>query len=118
MPSSSPKRGEVWAVRFDPSVGAEIRKIRPAVVISLDATGRLPLRIVVPITNWQPGFARYPWIVPLPADPTNGLVKDSAADTFQVKSISENRFVQRLGVLDPQQLDDIATSIAVCVGAP
>ncbi len=48
-----PQRGEIWMVRFDPSVGAEIRKIRPAVVVSLDNVGRLPLRIVVPLTDWQ-----------------------------------------------------------------
>jgi mRNA interferase MazF len=78
----------------------------------------LPLRIVVPITNWQASFAKYPWIIPLPASATNGLAKDSAADTFQVKSVSERRFVQLVGVLDPQQIDEIATSIAVCVGAP
>ncbi len=41
----TPKRGEVWLVRFDPSAGAEIRKVRPAVVVNLDAIGRLPLRI-------------------------------------------------------------------------
>src|SRR5208337_3708779 len=39
---STPKRGEVWLVRFDPSAGAEIRKVRPAVVVNLDAIGRLP----------------------------------------------------------------------------
>lgn len=36
-----PGRGEVWDIRFDPSVGAEMRKIRPAVVISEDSIGRL-----------------------------------------------------------------------------
>ena len=41
----TPKRGEVWLVRFDPSAGAEIRKVRPAVVVNLDAIGRRPLRI-------------------------------------------------------------------------
>jgi mRNA interferase MazF len=47
-------------VQFGPSVGAEIRKIRPAVVISLDTVGRLPLRIVVPLTDWQDAFAKLP----------------------------------------------------------
>jgi mRNA interferase MazF len=46
-----PKRGEIWLVDFDPAMSAEIRKVRPAVVVSLDAIGRLPLRIVVPITD-------------------------------------------------------------------
>jgi mRNA-degrading endonuclease toxin of MazEF toxin-antitoxin module len=53
-----PKRGEVWQVWFDPSVGAESRKRALAVVIDLDGTGRLPLRIVVPIRDWQPAFEK------------------------------------------------------------
>src|SRR5712691_6299304 len=78
-----PQRGEIWMVQFGPSVGAEIRKIRPAVVISLDTVGRLPLRIVVPLTDWQDPFAHLPWFVQLPMLPTNGLTKDSGADAFQ-----------------------------------
>jgi len=39
---ASPKRGEIWLVNFDPTVGAEIKKIRPAVVISSDGVGKLP----------------------------------------------------------------------------
>lgn len=92
-----PQRGEIWTVRFDPSVGAEIRKLRPAVVVNLDSVGRLPLRIVVPLTDWQPTFAALPWFVPIPASAATGLAKESGADAFQVKSVSENRFVQRIG---------------------
>ena len=58
-----PQRGEIWMVQFGPSLGAEIRKMRPAVVISLDTVGRLPLRIVVPLTDWQSSFAHLPWFV-------------------------------------------------------
>ncbi len=47
----TPNRGEVRFVDFDPSVGAEIQKVRPALVISLDSVGRLPLRLVVPLTD-------------------------------------------------------------------
>jgi mRNA interferase MazF len=54
----------------------------------------------------------------LPATPENGLAQDSAADAFQVKSVSEDRFVSRLGVLTDAQLDGIATAVANCVGAP
>jgi mRNA interferase MazF len=105
-------------VRFDPSVGAEIRKLRPAVVVSVDTVGRLPLRIVVPVTDWQPDFAQLPWFVELPMSMSNGLTKDSGADCFQVKSVSENRFTRHLGVVTRGQLDDIASAVAMCVGAP
>jgi mRNA interferase MazF len=113
-----PRRGEIWTVRFDPSIGAEIRKLRPAVVVSVDTVGQLPLRIVVPLTDWQPSFASFPWFVAVPKSADNGLSKNSGADAFQVKSVSENRFVRRLGTLTSQQMDEIASAVALCVGAP
>ncbi len=105
-------------IRFDPSEGDEIKKIRTAVVVSENAIGRLRLKIVVPITEWQSRYATYPWFVQLSPTPTNGLTKQSGADAFQVKSISETRFITRLGDLTPAQLDDIANAIAICVGTP
>jgi mRNA interferase MazF len=98
--------------------GDEIKKVRTAVVISENAIGRVRLKIVVPITEWKPRHANYPWFVHLTPTPTNGLTKDSGADAFQVKSVSETRFLDRLGELQPSELDDIATAIAICVGAP
>jgi mRNA interferase MazF len=98
-----PRRGDVWSVRFDPSVGSEIRKVRPA---------------VVPVTDWQPAFASIPWFVPLQGSSTNGLTKDSGADAFQVKSVSETRFVRFLGTIEAGQVDEIAAAVALCVEAP
>jgi mRNA interferase MazF len=114
----TPRRGEIWLIDFDPAIGAEIRKTRPALVISLDTIGRLPLRIVVPITDWKPAYAYLPWFVILPAAQANGLAKDSGADAFQTKSVSETRFVHLLGQVTPSQLDDVAAAIALCVGTP
>jgi mRNA interferase MazF len=98
-----PRRGEVWCVRFD---------------VSGDSIGRLPLRIVVPVTDWQPAFAAFPWFVLLVATSASGLTKDSGADAFQVKSVSEARFVQYLGSIDAAQVDEIASAVALCVEAP
>lgn len=114
----APKRGEIWLVDFDPSVGAEIRKSRPAVVMSVDSIGRLPLHIVVPVTDWSPAFHNYPWFVEIPADAITGLLKHSGADAFQVKSVSAARFVRRLGRVSRPQADAIAEAIALCVGCP
>ncbi len=113
-----PRRGEVWLVRFDPSAGAEIRKNRPAIVMNLDAIGRLPLRIVVPVTDWKTEYASLSWFAHLPASAENGLSKDSGADAFQVKSVSETRFVRKLGEVSDVQIEEIASAIALCVGAP
>jgi len=109
----TPKRSEVWLVRFDPSAGAEIRKVRPAVVVNLYAIGRLPLRIVVPVTDWKSDFGNLSWFVCLPAASENGLSKDSGADAFQVKSVPETRFVRKLGEVTGAQIDEIAAAIAV-----
>ena len=114
---SDPRRGEVWMVSFNPQSGAEIGKTRPAVVISLDSIGVLPLRIVVPITEWSPRYAKLPWMVNLKPANNNGLSKESAADTFQVKSVSLDRFGKRLGRLEIEQSDEIAQIVAFCVGA-
>jgi mRNA interferase MazF len=113
-----PRRGEIWLVDFDPAIGAEIQKVRPAMVISMDTIGRLPLRLVVPITDWKLQYMNYPWFVELPASSTNGLAKDSGADAFQTRSVSQSGFVRILGRVTVAQLDDIASAIALCVGAP
>ncbi len=114
----TPKRGEIWLVDFDPAVGAEIRKVRPAVVISMDSIGRLPLRLVIPVTDWKTHYGAFPWFVELPASPPNGLLKHSGADAFQTKSVSENRFIRRLGVVASVEMDAMASAVALCVGAP
>ena len=112
-----PSRGEIWLVNFDPAVGFEIQKLRPALVMSLDSIGRLPLRIVVPMTDWKSQYAAYPWFVEIPATNANGLAKDSGADAYQAKSLSLLRFDRRLGRVTASKLDAIAAAIALCVGA-
>ncbi|MCD1655505.1 type II toxin-antitoxin system PemK/MazF family toxin [Treponema zuelzerae] len=114
---NNPRRGEVWLVNFDPTIGSEIKKTRTAVVVSLDTIGRLPLRIVVPITGWQDAFSKSPWLVPLKRSVTNGLRKESAADCFQMKSVSEERFSKKIGSLSENELDGICTAIQICIGA-
>ena len=60
---SPPNRGEVWLINFDPTLGAEIRKTRPAVVVSSDGMGRLPVKLVAPITEWKDAFSNAAWLV-------------------------------------------------------
>jgi len=111
-----PKRGEVWLVDFDPKVGAEAAKCRPAVVVGENSIGRLPLRIVVPVTDWKDRYDAFVWFTKLIPTPGNGLSKDSGADAFQVKSVSISRFGRRLGRVTPGQLRDIVDAIALCIG--
>ena len=79
----TPKRGEIWLVDFDPAVGAEIRKARPAVVVSVDSIGKLPLRIVVPITDWKDAYAAYAWFVDLTPTDLNVCISDPGRMRFR-----------------------------------
>lgn len=107
------KRGEVWQVNLDPTTGAEVRKVRPCVIVNRDALAKLPLRIIVPLTEWNPKFEAAPWHVPLEPTKANGLAKKSSADTFQVRSISERRLVKKLGVVSPQVLESIGAGLTL-----
>lgn len=107
------RRGEIWLINLDPTIGAEIRKTRPAVIVNDDAVGILPLKVVVPITDWKERYAVAPWMSKLDPDAENGLSKPSAADAFQVRSLSQERFVRRLGNLSPENLQTISQALAV-----
>lgn len=106
------RRGEVWLINLDPTVGAEIKKTRPAVIVNDDAIGILPLKVIVPITEWKDRYAVAPWLVRLDPDAENGLDKPSAADAFQVRSVAQERFVQRLGKLSDIAMQEITRGLA------
>lgn len=90
------KRGEIWLIDLDPTVGAEIKKTRPAVIVSADQLGKLPLSIIVPITDWKEHYSIAPWMIKLVVASYNGLSKTSSADCFQVRSVSQERFIKNL----------------------
>ena len=108
-------RGDVWLVNLDPTIGQEIKKTRPAVVVSSNSIGKLPLKIIVPITDWKPPYANYPWMVYLEPDQQNGLSKKSGADTFQVRSVDQARLTRKLGQLTEPVMEEIAAGIAICI---
>jgi mRNA interferase MazF len=105
-------RGEVWLINLDPTIGSEIRKTRPAVIVSDDSVGALPLKVVVPVTEWKERYAIAPWLVRISPSPDNGLDKESAADAFQVRSVAQQRFVRLLGRLTGSQMAEIARALA------
>ncbi|MCP4428396.1 MAG: type II toxin-antitoxin system PemK/MazF family toxin, partial [Chloroflexi bacterium] len=73
------RRGEVWLINLDLTIGAEIRKTRPTVIVNDDAISILPLKVIVPVTDWKERYAVAPWMVKLEPTPVNGLSKPSAA---------------------------------------
>ena len=113
----TPIRGEIWYIEFDPTRGSEIAKTRPALVISVDYLGKLPLKTVVPITDWKDTYEEYPWFVCLRPIKSNGLVKLSGADAYQIKSLSIERFKERIGCVSESELTDVVNAVRLCIGA-
>jgi len=109
-------RGDVWVVNFDPSVGNEIQKTRPAVVVQVNGLSKIDRTIVVPITSWKPYFSQNQWMLHLQPTAQNGLRKESCVDALQIKCVDNSRFQSYIGILDPVDVDDIAAAIALCVG--
>lgn len=111
------RQGEIWEINLSPTVGAEIEKKRPAVIINDDAIGVLPLRVIVPITEWKERFQGAIWMVKIEPDSKNKLTKPSAIDTFQIRSVSTRRFIKKTGSVSAKILDEIKTAIKAVIDA-
>ena len=107
------KHGEIWLVSLDPTIGAEIKKARPAIIVNDNALGKLPLKIIVPITDWKEQYSKAPWMIKLKPNNNNKLSKESSADCFQIRSIAEERCVKKIGVLDSLTMDNIRQALAM-----
>jgi mRNA interferase MazF len=71
MPRISARSGDVRLINLDPTIGAEIRKTRPALIVSEDSVGILPLKIVVPVTAGKDRYGMAPWMPRIEPDASN-----------------------------------------------
>ncbi len=106
------KRGEIWLVRLDPTLGAEIRKTRPVVAVNSDAIGVLPIRLVAPLTKWKDYFTHNIWHVRVMPDSANGLSKPSAVDALQLRGVDTQRFGRKIGNVSEAVMRSIVRAIA------
>jgi mRNA interferase MazF len=113
---AQPSRGDIWLINFDPTIGAEIKKVRPALILSIDSLGILPLKVVVPVTGWRTDFANNAWHIFLAADDSNGLKKDSALDLLKIKSLDTQRLVKKMGVVDQSILKEAVKAFLIVAG--
>jgi len=98
------KQNEIWLVNLDPTIGAEIKKVRPAIIVNDDALGKLPLKVIVPITDWKDRYEMASWMVKMIPNNQNKLSRISSADCFQVRSVAEERLVRKIGKIDTETL--------------
>ena len=92
--STFPRRGEIVTVILDPTVGTEIRKTRPCVVVSNDRANEFsPQLTVVPVTAYSPRKAAIPVCVEVPAEEAKacGLRKRSIINCSQIRTVDKRR---------------------------
>ncbi len=110
MASPAPRRGDVWLVSFEPSMGGEIQKIRPAVIVSNDTANELLNRVqLVPVSSQ---VAR---LYPAEAYVTlHGARRKAMAD--QISTASKQRLLRRLGALSSEDLGGVIRAVCVQLG--
>ena len=103
-----PHRGSVYRVSLSPTVGHEIRKTRPGVIVSNDHMNELAATILImPITAGHFGY--YHWIKIEP--PEGGLTKPSSVVTEQIRSVDKHRLARRLGQVSRETMEKIEGAI-------
>ena len=92
-------QGSIWQVNLDPTIGSEIKKTRPCLILNSNKIGKLPLKIIAPITDFKEHYVLIPWMVSIEATKENGLSKKSTIDLFQVRSVSKQRLSKKVGTV-------------------
>ena len=111
----TPLRGEVYLVNFDPTIGSEIKKTRPALILQNDvANEHSPITIIAAITS-KFDDNLYPTEVEISAG-EGGLKQDSIVLLNQIRSIDRLRLVKRLGKIEDSTLKKINLSIKISLG--
>jgi len=120
------KKGEIYIVQFDPSVGREYRGYRPALVVQYAELEKSPVVTIVPLTSKIE--KTYLSDVCIPMSPENGLAVDSAALARFIMSYDRSRFMnpdftkpsngapRRVGVLESDLIEKIDASLRVHLG--
>jgi mRNA interferase MazF len=110
-----PQRGEIYLVNFDPTIGSEIKKTRPALILQNDVSNQYsPITIVAAITA-QFTEPLYPTEVLIKV-PEGGLQVDSVALLNQIRSIDKQRLIKRLGVLESVTMEQVDKAIQISLG--
>jgi mRNA interferase MazF len=109
-------RGEIYLVSFDPTVGHEIKKTRPAVVIQNDIGNKYsPLTIVAAITSTILPIV-HPVTIQIEPNKENGLDAISAVRLDQIRSVDKKRLVKRLGILDEESMEVLDQALQISLG--
>jgi mRNA interferase MazF len=106
------KQSEIWLVNLNPTTGTEINKTRPCLVIGDDNIGKLKSKTILPITGWNDLYKAVPWMIKCEKTAKNYLTKDSAIDCFQIRNLSTQRFIKKIGAIDSELLFIVHSIVA------
>lgn len=110
-----PKRGEIYLVCLDPTIGSEINKTRPALIISNNINNELANSVtVVPITSFK-REKLYPFEV-LISNSGSGLDLKSLIKCNQIRTVDKNRIIKKLGTVSSQKIAEINTALKIHLG--
>ena len=111
-----PRRGEIYLTALDPTLGREIQKTRPALIIQNDVSNRLSdITIMAPITSTV-RFPLSPVHVLIAAGPVTGLTVTSVAVFNQIRAVDRMRLMKRLGAVDRGTLELVDEAIRISLG--
>jgi mRNA interferase MazF len=111
---TQPRRGEIYLVAFDPTVGHEIQKTRPAVIIQNNISNQYsPITIVAAISS-QFGDPPHPREVLIL--PKSGLPKPSAVILNQIRSVDRKRLIKRIGAVDAVTMRRVDEALLISLG--
>ncbi len=110
------RRGDLYLCSLDPTIGHEIRKTRPALVIQNDIGNRFsPLTIVAAVTS-AVSPVLYPIEVVVEPDSVNGLDVRSSIRLDQIRTMDRQRLLRRLGTVDPITMDRVDEALKISLG--
>lgn len=109
------KRGEIWLVNLDPTLGHEIKKTRPAVIIQNDIGNKYsPMTIIAPLTS-QNIDKIYPFEALLTKE-NSGAETESKALLNQIRAIDKRRLIKRVGKVNDEVIIKIDEAIKINLG--
>lgn len=91
-------KGEIWTADLNPTVGQEMKKMRPVLILGKHPSSKREIYVIVPITGWKEEYNQAYWMRKIESIEETGLTKTSAADAGQVRAISTMRLIGKQGV--------------------
>jgi mRNA interferase MazF len=108
------RRGEIWRVRFDPIVGSELGKTRPALVLQNDLGNRFASTTIVAAITGR--IKDLPTLVDVTPSKLNGLRRPCAVNLSHIRTVSQSRLIAQIGHIEDSYLPQIEKALLISCG--